>query len=112
LAKRVSYAAPHHTVLSNLPPLLLPEIQTLYSTLYSQTPSVYVLPLVWDTNSHTHTKHEVTLQFCIFQCLEHSEAKGSKHSNTIFICSRGPKMHVFGLVHISLRYDLNSKYKT
>jgi hypothetical protein len=32
----------------------------------SQTPSVYSLPLAWETKFHTHTKQLAELWFCIF----------------------------------------------
>jgi hypothetical protein len=32
----------------------------------SRTPSIYVLPLVWETKFHTHTKQQVELQVCVF----------------------------------------------
>jgi hypothetical protein len=48
-----------------LSPSLL-SLNILFSEPCAQTPSVYALPLVWETKFHTHTKQLVELWFCIY----------------------------------------------
>jgi hypothetical protein len=54
LMKNTSYGAPHYTVYSNLSSLHLSSVQ-IFSTPCSQTPSVYVPPLMWEAKFRTHT---------------------------------------------------------
>jgi hypothetical protein len=56
LVKNTSYEAPHYAVFSNLPSLHLSPIQIFSSAPCSQTPSVYILPLMSETKFHTYTK--------------------------------------------------------
>jgi hypothetical protein len=41
-------------------------VQIFSLELCSQTPSVHVLPLMWETKFHTHAKQLAELCFCIF----------------------------------------------
>jgi hypothetical protein len=40
---------------------------SLRSKYSPQTPSTYVLPLLWKTKFHTHTKRQVKLQFPFYR---------------------------------------------
>ena len=56
LISSTDYEAPHYAVFSSLlsfPPLRYTETS---STPYSQTPSAYVPPAMWETKFHTHTQ--------------------------------------------------------
>jgi hypothetical protein len=50
----INYEAPHYVVFYSLPPL-----QIFSSAPCSQTPSICVLPLVWETKFHTHKKQQI-----------------------------------------------------
>jgi hypothetical protein len=52
----VTYGEAYTLWSSRLLPLPPSYVQILSSALCSQAPSVYVLPLVWKTMFHTHTK--------------------------------------------------------
>jgi hypothetical protein len=41
-------------------------VQIFSSAPCSQTPSIYVLPLMWETKFYTNTKQQVKLQFFMF----------------------------------------------
>jgi hypothetical protein len=60
--RRTSYEAPHYAIFSILLPLPPSKVHIFSSAPCSQTPSVYVLPLVWGTKFHTHTKQHITCQ--------------------------------------------------
>jgi hypothetical protein len=55
------YGAPHYVVFSNLLSLQLSSIRTFSSVPSSQTPSVYVLPLMPETKFNTHTEPQAKL---------------------------------------------------
>jgi hypothetical protein len=56
LEKSASYEAPHYAVSSNLLSFHLYLVQIFSSTPCSQTPSVYVPPLMLETKFRTHTE--------------------------------------------------------
>jgi len=55
------YEALHYVVFTSLLPLPFTWVQIFSSPPCSQTPSVCVLPSVWETKFHTHTKQRVQL---------------------------------------------------
>jgi hypothetical protein len=54
--ERTNYEARHYAVSSSLQPLPYPSVQMFSSAPCSQTSSVYVLPLMWETKFHIQTK--------------------------------------------------------
>jgi hypothetical protein len=63
LANNTSYEAPHYAVFSSLLSLYPSSVQMSSSAPCSQTPSVYVPPIVPETKFHTYTEPR---KFCIF----------------------------------------------
>jgi hypothetical protein len=57
---------PHNVVFSNLLSLHPCLVKTSFSVLCSQTPSVYVPPLMSEAKFHTCTKLQANLLLCIF----------------------------------------------
>jgi len=60
-----NYEVPHYAVFSILPPLPPSQVH-VFSSSCSQTPSIYIIPLMWETKFRTHTKQQVELRFFIF----------------------------------------------
>jgi hypothetical protein len=56
LAKSTTYESPHYAVFSSLLLFNSSSVQIFSSAYDSETPSVYVLPLISETKIHTHTK--------------------------------------------------------
>jgi hypothetical protein len=59
--KSISYEAPNYAAFFNLVSLHLSSAQIFSSALCSQTPPVYVLPLMSETKVHTHTEPQEKL---------------------------------------------------
>jgi hypothetical protein len=64
--RRTSYEAPHYVLFSDLPSRHLSSDQIFSSAPFSQTPSVYIPPLMSENKSHAHTElnrplHRVSL---------------------------------------------------
>jgi hypothetical protein len=68
LAKNTTYEAPHYAVFFNLPSLHLSSVEIIPWTPCSQTPSVYVSPLIFHTRTEPQTK--LYLYILIFTFLE------------------------------------------
>jgi hypothetical protein len=49
MVQSISYKPPHYTVFFGLPTLPPSQVQIFSSAPYSWTPSIYVLPLVWES---------------------------------------------------------------
>jgi hypothetical protein len=64
--RSTSYEAPHYAIFSTLLPLHPSSDQVFSSEPCSQTPLVYVSPLMSETKFRTHTEPEAKLYFCIF----------------------------------------------
>jgi hypothetical protein len=63
LAKSTSYEVPHYAAFSNLLSLHPSSVQIFSWTPCSQTPSVYVPPLMSETKFHTSTEPEAKFGF-------------------------------------------------
>jgi hypothetical protein len=61
LGKSTSYAVPHYAVLFSLMSPHLSPVQIFSSAPWSQTPSVYVHPLIPETKIHTHKEPQAKL---------------------------------------------------
>jgi hypothetical protein len=67
--KGTIYEAPPYAIFPNLLSLHRSSIKIFFSAPSSQTPTVYVPPLMSETRLHTHTKPQATLLSCKFQFL-------------------------------------------
>jgi hypothetical protein len=61
LVKSRSYETPHYEFFSNLSALHPSSAQILSSATCSETPSVYIPPLMSETKFHTHTEPQAKL---------------------------------------------------
>jgi hypothetical protein len=79
--RRAQITAPHYEVFSTLLSLHLSLAQIFSSAPFSQTPSVYGLPLISETKFHTHTEPRAILFFRFSTADEKtdSELNGSKY---------------------------------
>jgi hypothetical protein len=66
LVQSKNYEAPHYAVFFSLLFYRPSQFQIFSSAPCSQTLSICVLLLGWETKSHIHTKHGVKLQICAF----------------------------------------------
>jgi hypothetical protein len=93
------YEALHYAVFSNLLSLHPSSVQIFPSAPCSQTPSVYVPPLMSEIKFHTHMKPQGKLQFCILSihyiytkslCMFTPELAGGRagkgHGQTPYAC--------------------------
>jgi hypothetical protein len=66
LAKNRSYEALHYAAFSNLLSLHIFSVEIFSSASCSQTPSVYVPPIMSETKFHAHKESQPELQLCVF----------------------------------------------